>query len=170
MVISHQFLCTWCMDLFIALQVLVRRSKLVILQFALHYSWSTEAHARRALANVSSLLRPGGIFIGTMPDANIIIEKLREGIFVFNTTPSSYFHWQSIWFTELFGGKWFSMLIQYIGFCHIVLQVFSLSSNLNSLISAFYVFVQYIVECLKKIIKVVDHYLPASCAIDEVAR
>ncbi|KAH1247706.1 mRNA cap guanine-N7 methyltransferase 1 [Glycine max] len=48
-------------------------------QFALHYSWSTEARARQALANVSALLRPGGIFIGTMPDANVIIKKLREG-------------------------------------------------------------------------------------------
>ncbi|RYR70172.1 hypothetical protein Ahy_A03g016681 isoform A [Arachis hypogaea] len=48
-------------------------------QFALHYSWSTEARARRALANVSALLRPGGIFIGTMPDANVIIKKLRQG-------------------------------------------------------------------------------------------
>ncbi|XP_050212911.1 mRNA cap guanine-N7 methyltransferase 1 [Mercurialis annua] len=47
-------------------------------QFALHYSWSTEARARRALANVSALLRPGGTFIGTMPDANVIVKKLRE--------------------------------------------------------------------------------------------
>lgn len=47
-------------------------------QFALHYSWSTEARARRALANISALLRPGGIFVGTMPDANVIIKKLRE--------------------------------------------------------------------------------------------
>ncbi|XVF34113.1 hypothetical protein REPUB_Repub18cG0029500 [Reevesia pubescens] len=47
-------------------------------QFAMHYSWSTEARARRALANVSALLRPGGTFIGTMPDANVIIKKLRE--------------------------------------------------------------------------------------------
>ncbi|KAK7290800.1 hypothetical protein RIF29_05507 [Crotalaria pallida] len=47
-------------------------------QFALHYSWSTEARARRALANISALLRPGGILIGTMPDANVIIKKLRE--------------------------------------------------------------------------------------------
>jgi len=53
-----------------------------ILQFAMHYSWSTEARARRALANVSALLRPGGIFIGTMPDANVIIKKLREGIVI----------------------------------------------------------------------------------------
>lgn len=51
------------------------------MQFALHYSWSTEARARRALANVSALLRPGGTFIGTMPDANVIIKKLREGLF-----------------------------------------------------------------------------------------
>lgn len=47
-------------------------------QFALHYSWSTEARARRALANISALLQPGGYFIGTMPDANVIIKKLRE--------------------------------------------------------------------------------------------
>ncbi|GJN39521.1 hypothetical protein PR202_gb28645 [Eleusine coracana subsp. coracana] len=46
--------------------------------FALHYSWSTEARARQALANVSALLRPGGIFVGTMPDANVIIKRLRE--------------------------------------------------------------------------------------------
>lgn len=49
------------------------------MQFAMHYSWSTEARARRALANVSALLRPGGTLIGTMPDANVIIKKLREG-------------------------------------------------------------------------------------------
>ncbi|GKU99569.1 hypothetical protein SLE2022_263330 [Rubroshorea leprosula] len=47
-------------------------------QFAMHYSWSTEARARRALANISNLLRPGGTFIGTMPDANVIIKKLRQ--------------------------------------------------------------------------------------------
>lgn len=52
----------------------------VNLQFALHYSWSTEARARQALANVSALLQPGGTFIGTMPDANVIIKRLREGI------------------------------------------------------------------------------------------
>ncbi|KAH0877419.1 hypothetical protein HID58_064813, partial [Brassica napus] len=47
-------------------------------QFAMHYSWTTEARARRALANVSALLRPGGVFVGTMPDANVIIKKLRQ--------------------------------------------------------------------------------------------
>ncbi|KAH9322657.1 hypothetical protein KI387_017296, partial [Taxus chinensis] len=47
-------------------------------QFALHYSWSTEERARRALLNVSTLLRPGGTFIGVMPDANVIVRKLRK--------------------------------------------------------------------------------------------
>ncbi|KMZ64992.1 mRNA cap guanine-N7 methyltransferase 1 [Zostera marina] len=47
-------------------------------QFALHYSWSTEARARRALENISALLRPGGTFIGTIPDSNVIIKKLRQ--------------------------------------------------------------------------------------------
>ncbi|KAL5706602.1 mRNA (guanine-N(7))-methyltransferase [Ranunculus cassubicifolius] len=47
-------------------------------QFAMHYSWSNEARARQALANVSAVLRPGGTFIGTMPNANVIIKRLRE--------------------------------------------------------------------------------------------
>ncbi|PWA90965.1 mRNA capping enzyme family protein [Artemisia annua] len=47
-------------------------------QFAMHYAWSTEARARTALANVSSLLRPGGIFIGTMPDADVIVKRLKS--------------------------------------------------------------------------------------------
>jgi mRNA (guanine-N7-)-methyltransferase len=60
---------------------------LPVFQFALHYSWSTEARARQALANISALLRPGGIFVGTMPDANVIIKRLREGMLM----SSSYF-------------------------------------------------------------------------------
>ncbi|KAE8125694.1 hypothetical protein FH972_020470 [Carpinus fangiana] len=31
-----------------------------------------------ALANISALLRPGGTLVGTMPDANVIIKKLRK--------------------------------------------------------------------------------------------
>ncbi|GJV98459.1 mRNA cap guanine-N7 methyltransferase 1 [Tanacetum coccineum] len=36
-------------------------------QFSMHYACSTETRAHTTLANVSSLLRAGGIFIGTMP-------------------------------------------------------------------------------------------------------
>ncbi|GJZ86743.1 mRNA cap guanine-N7 methyltransferase 1 [Tanacetum coccineum] len=45
---------------------------------ALLYSGSCfDARARTALANVSSLLRPGGIFIRTMSDADVIVKRLR---------------------------------------------------------------------------------------------
>ncbi|CAM6098815.1 unnamed protein product [Calypogeia fissa] len=46
-------------------------------QFTLHYSWSTEERARQALQNATSYLLPGGYFIGTIPDANVIVRKLR---------------------------------------------------------------------------------------------
>lgn len=47
-------------------------------QFAWHYSWSSEERARLALQNVATVLKPGGYFIGTIPDANVIIRKLRK--------------------------------------------------------------------------------------------
>lgn len=52
---------------------------LIFKQFAMHYSWDTEERARRALRNVSAALQPGGCFIGTMPDANVLVRKLRDG-------------------------------------------------------------------------------------------
>ena len=47
-------------------------------QFAIHYSWSTEQRARCAFRNVARLLRPGGHFIGTTVDANVLVRKLRD--------------------------------------------------------------------------------------------
>ena len=47
----------------------------------MHYSWDTEERARRALRNVSAMLQPGGCFIGTMPDADVLVRKLRDGCF-----------------------------------------------------------------------------------------
>ncbi|GJP43343.1 hypothetical protein CLOM_g2820 [Closterium sp. NIES-68] len=46
-------------------------------QFALHYSFETEERARCGLRNIAALLRPGGAFIGTIPDANVLVQKLR---------------------------------------------------------------------------------------------
>ncbi|CAI5475474.1 unnamed protein product [Closterium sp. Yama58-4] len=47
-------------------------------QFALHYSFETEQRARCGLRNIAALLRPaGGMFIGTIPDANVLVQKLR---------------------------------------------------------------------------------------------
>ena len=46
-------------------------------QFALHYAFGSEARARRALENVSSLLRAGGVFLGTTADANVLVRRVR---------------------------------------------------------------------------------------------
>ncbi|MCO5550933.1 hypothetical protein L7F22_004427 [Adiantum nelumboides] len=47
-------------------------------QFALHYSWSTMGRARATMANVAALLKPGGYFIGTIPDSDVILGKLQR--------------------------------------------------------------------------------------------
>ena len=54
-----------------------RAFDVVSCQFAVHYSWSTEERARRSFRNVAKLLRPGGHFIGTTVDANVLVRKLR---------------------------------------------------------------------------------------------
>ncbi|KAI8909430.1 guanine-N(7)-methyltransferase domain-containing protein [Powellomyces hirtus] len=50
---------------------------LVSCQFALHYSFETEERARMGLTNITKNMKPGGVFIGTIPDANWIVKKLR---------------------------------------------------------------------------------------------
>ncbi|KAF9437810.1 mRNA cap guanine-N7 methyltransferase [Entomortierella beljakovae] len=51
---------------------------MVSMQFCLHYSFETEEKARMMLHNVSSQLKPGGVFIGTIPDAYWITKKLKS--------------------------------------------------------------------------------------------
>jgi mRNA (guanine-N7-)-methyltransferase len=50
----------------------------VSMQFCLHYAFENEHKARIMLQNVSERLRPGGYFIGTIPDANLIVKRLRQ--------------------------------------------------------------------------------------------
>ena len=66
---------------------------LVSCQFALHYSFSSEQRARRALQNVADVLRPGGYFIGTTADADVLVRKLRsvDGLCVSNSVFSCVF-------------------------------------------------------------------------------
>ncbi|CAJ0566117.1 unnamed protein product, partial [Mesorhabditis spiculigera] len=52
---------------------------LVSCQFALHYSFISEQGARTFLTNCTERLRPGGYFIGTLPDANRIVWAARQG-------------------------------------------------------------------------------------------
>jgi len=39
--------------------------------------WDCEDNVRKFLYNVSEKLKPGGIFLGTVPDANVVVKKLR---------------------------------------------------------------------------------------------
>jgi len=50
---------------------------LVSCQFAVHYAFESEQRVRQMLHNVTCRLKPGGFFIGTTPDANVLVSKLR---------------------------------------------------------------------------------------------
>ncbi|KAG8966861.1 mRNA cap guanine-N7 methyltransferase [Tulasnella sp. 419] len=48
----------------------------VSMQFCMHYAFDTEHRVKTMLGNVSRYLRPGGIFIGTIPNADLLMERL----------------------------------------------------------------------------------------------
>ncbi|GAA5978699.1 hypothetical protein JCM10908_004451 [Rhodotorula pacifica] len=57
--------------------VLVSRPfDVVSMQFCMHYAFETEAKVRKMLENVVRYLKPGGVFIGTIPDARNLFEHL----------------------------------------------------------------------------------------------
>ncbi|MCO5557355.1 hypothetical protein L7F22_010918 [Adiantum nelumboides] len=62
-------------------------------QFALHYAWASERTARQALGNIAALLKVGGIFIGTIPDASAILRQLchAQGLHLGNSCYRIYF-------------------------------------------------------------------------------
>ncbi|XP_054716405.1 mRNA cap guanine-N7 methyltransferase-like isoform X2 [Uloborus diversus] len=51
---------------------------IVSCQFAFHYCFESLPQARKMLQNVSECLKPGGYFIGTLPDAYDIMRRLQE--------------------------------------------------------------------------------------------
>ena len=52
---------------------------IVSCQFAFHYSFETQSQAECMVRNAAEHLKPGGYFIGTTPDANVIWERLKSG-------------------------------------------------------------------------------------------
>lgn len=50
-----------------------REFDLASCQFALHYSFASEERAWQFLKNATERIRPGGYFIGTLPDAYQIV-------------------------------------------------------------------------------------------------
>eukprot|EP00484_Ammonia_sp_Unknown_P000830 CAMPEP_0197020634 /NCGR_PEP_ID=MMETSP1384-20130603/1478_1 /TAXON_ID=29189 /ORGANISM="Ammonia sp." /LENGTH=399 /DNA_ID=CAMNT_0042448297 /DNA_START=19 /DNA_END=1218 /DNA_ORIENTATION=+ len=51
---------------------------LVSSQFALHYAFETKERVHAMLTNVTQRLREDGYFIGTIPDANVLVQKWRS--------------------------------------------------------------------------------------------
>lgn len=50
----------------------------VTMQFCLHYAFESEAKARMTIENVARSLKPGGQFIGTIPNSEFIASKIRH--------------------------------------------------------------------------------------------
>jgi mRNA (guanine-N7-)-methyltransferase len=50
----------------------------ISIQFALHYLFQTEHRALTFFRNVADALAPGGVFLGTIPDAAYLIRRLRD--------------------------------------------------------------------------------------------
>ncbi|MBW0513549.1 hypothetical protein O181_053264 [Austropuccinia psidii MF-1] len=50
----------------------------VSLQFCMHYAFETQTKARTMLQNVTKFLTPGGVFIGTIPDSDILMDRWKE--------------------------------------------------------------------------------------------
>ncbi|KXN83490.1 mRNA cap guanine-N7 methyltransferase [Leucoagaricus sp. SymC.cos] len=55
---------------------LVQPFDVVSMQFCMHYAFETVQKARCMLENVTRYLRPGGIFIGTIPNSEFLLEQL----------------------------------------------------------------------------------------------
>ena len=50
----------------------------ISIQFALHYLFQSEARALTFFRNISGRLAPGGVFLGTIPDAAYLVRRLRD--------------------------------------------------------------------------------------------
>jgi mRNA (guanine-N7-)-methyltransferase len=54
-------------------EVFARPFDVVSMQFCMHYAFESEDKARCMLDNVSRWLRPGGVFIGTIPNDDLLM-------------------------------------------------------------------------------------------------
>jgi mRNA (guanine-N7-)-methyltransferase len=47
-------------------------------QFCLHYAFESESRVRKVLSNITRALKPGGTFIGTIPNSDVINKHIRK--------------------------------------------------------------------------------------------
>lgn len=90
---------------------------LVSCQFAFHYSFESEEKVRTFLKNVANHMYSGSYFIGTIPDANWIIKKLKhaEGLKFGNSVYSIEFEQKEEF--PLFGLKYIFYMKDSIDYC-----------------------------------------------------
>jgi mRNA (guanine-N7-)-methyltransferase len=50
----------------------------VSMQFCMHYAFETAQKARMMIENVSRFLRRGGVFVGTIPNSELLLQRLEE--------------------------------------------------------------------------------------------
>jgi len=50
----------------------------ISIQFALHYLFATEQRALAFFRNIAGRLAPGGVFLGTTTDADVLVRRLRD--------------------------------------------------------------------------------------------
>ena len=53
---------------------------IVSCQFCLHYFFESKATLEGLLYNVATMLKPGGYFIGIVPDASVIVSRIRRSV------------------------------------------------------------------------------------------
>ncbi|KAI9104674.1 guanine-N(7)-methyltransferase [Phlyctochytrium arcticum] len=90
---------------------------LVSCQFALHYAFESESRTRAALSGIASLLSPGGVFFGTVPNAQWLISRLHHapGLDFGNNLLKIRFEQKSTW--PVFGHKYWFELVDAIDDC-----------------------------------------------------
>ena len=71
-------------------------------QFAIHYAFATEATARTMMRNATALLAPGGVFLGTMPNADYLVSVSRvraASTHVYRTAKAGFWS-EALWSTD----------------------------------------------------------------------
>ncbi|CAJ0592683.1 unnamed protein product [Cylicocyclus nassatus] len=123
---------------------------LVSCQFALHYSFIDEHSARTFLRNATETLRPGGYYIGTLPDAERIVWAVRENDGEFKNAVCSvrYDNKEEMERPPLFGAKFHFTLDSQVN-CPEFLAYFPLVKKLLEELDMELVFVRKFPEALQ---------------------
>ncbi|KAL9648093.1 hypothetical protein ABK040_007459 [Willaertia magna] len=89
-------------------------------QFAIHYMFDSEEHARNVMLNVTDKLKLGGKFIVTTPDAYVLVKKLRntQGNTIKNEVfEATFLCEEDKSFSQVFGNRYDFQLVDAVDKC-----------------------------------------------------